>query len=227
MINPQDITNTHHRAPGWRLRRACGTRGRAGRRLAGNARRAAASSVTASTCDIPCRSTQCEPKSGGAANAGAARVGAIGFSAGGHLAGLAALATELRRPRVTSTSSCSATRSRRWKPRPIGRRGSSCSARTPHRSCAATPRWTAFHPSSPPFFIWHTAEDIYVPPEHTYRLAATLAANDVAHAVHVFATAPHSLGLAQRRRRGCDLDDPRGVLDHRAGGRARAHSNPT
>ena len=41
---------------------------------------------------------------------------------------------------------------------------------------------------SPPFFIWHTAEDIYVPPEHTYRLAAALAANGVAHAVHVFAT---------------------------------------
>ena len=51
-------------------------------------------------------------------------------------------------------------------------------------------------PSSPPFFIWHTAEDIYVPPEHTYRLAAALAANDVAHAVHVFSHGPHSLGLA-------------------------------
>jgi predicted esterase len=52
-------------------------------------------------------------------------------------------------------------------------------------------------PSSPPFFIWHTAEDIYVPPEHTYRLAAALAANDVAHAVHVFSRGPHSLGLAR------------------------------
>ena len=43
----------------------------------------------------------------------------------------------------------------------------------------------------------HTAEDIYVPPEHTYRLAAALAANDVPHAVHVFAYGPHSLGLAR------------------------------
>ena len=32
---------------------------------------------------------------------------------------------------------------------------------------------------SPPFFVWHTAEDIYVPPEHTYRFAAALAANGV------------------------------------------------
>ena len=52
-------------------------------------------------------------------------------------------------------------------------------------------------PSAPPFFIWHTAEDIYVPPEHTYRLARALAANEVAHTVHVFAHGPHSLGLAR------------------------------
>jgi fermentation-respiration switch protein FrsA (DUF1100 family) len=32
-------------------------------------------------------------------------------------------------------------------------------------------------PASPPFFIWHAAEDPYVPPEHTYRLASALAAS--------------------------------------------------
>jgi hypothetical protein len=36
-----------------------------------------------------------------------------------------------------------------------------------------------------------------VPPEHTYRLAAALAANEVPHTVHVFAHGPHSLGLAE------------------------------
>jgi predicted esterase len=51
-------------------------------------------------------------------------------------------------------------------------------------------------PESPPFFLWHTAEDPYVPPEHTYRLAASLASSGVPHAVHVFAHGPHSLGLA-------------------------------
>ncbi|MFJ6721445.1 alpha/beta hydrolase family protein [Streptomyces sp. NPDC091259] len=50
---------------------------------------------------------------------------------------------------------------------------------------------------SPPFFLWHTAEDIYVPTEHTYRLAAALAAHDVPHPVHVFAHGSHGLGLAQ------------------------------
>jgi hypothetical protein len=36
-----------------------------------------------------------------------------------------------------------------------------------------------------------------VPPEHTYRLASSLAANHVPHTVHVFAHGPHSLGLAE------------------------------
>jgi hypothetical protein len=36
-----------------------------------------------------------------------------------------------------------------------------------------------------------------VPPEHSYRLAAALAATNVAHAVHVFTHGPHSLALAR------------------------------
>ena len=52
-------------------------------------------------------------------------------------------------------------------------------------------------PAAPPFFVWHTAEDPYVPPEHTYRFALALAASSVPHAVHVFAHGPHSLGLAR------------------------------
>src|SRR4029079_3453500 len=52
-------------------------------------------------------------------------------------------------------------------------------------------------PQSPPFFVWHTAEDPFVPPEHTYRFADALAASRVPHAVHVFAHGPHGRGLAQ------------------------------
>ena len=52
-------------------------------------------------------------------------------------------------------------------------------------------------PKSPPFFMWHTAQDIDLPPEHTYRLASALAPNGVPHAVHVFPHGPHSLGLAR------------------------------
>ena len=35
-----------------------------------------------------------------------------------------------------------------------------------------------------------------MPPEHTYRLARSLAAHGIPHTVHVFAHGPHSLGLA-------------------------------
>ena len=52
-------------------------------------------------------------------------------------------------------------------------------------------------PDAPPFFVWHTAEDPYVLPEHTYLLASALAAHQVPHAVHMFSHGPHSLGLAQ------------------------------
>jgi len=45
--------------------------------------------------------------------------------------------------------------------------------------------------------IWHTAEDPYVPVEHSYRLAAALAAAGLPHALHVFSKGPHSLGLAR------------------------------
>jgi hypothetical protein len=36
-----------------------------------------------------------------------------------------------------------------------------------------------------------------VPPEHTYRFAAALAASQVPRAVHVFAHGQHGLGLAK------------------------------
>jgi len=50
--------------------------------------------------------------------------------------------------------------------------------------------------TTPPMFIWHTAEDNYVHPEHSYRLAAALSAAGRPHALHVFEHGPHSLGLA-------------------------------
>jgi acetyl esterase/lipase len=127
---------------------------------------------------------------------GAERIGVIGFSAGGHLAGLAALMpahptetidfavlgyaitsmeTETYRPARLILLGDDAT--------PELRRETSLDA--------------LVNTTSPPFFLWHTAEDPYVPVEHTYRLAAALAAHEVPHAVHVFAHGPHSLGLAR------------------------------
>ena len=65
-----------------------------------------------------------------------------------------------------------------------------------HRLRRSTSLDSLVRPQSPPFFIWHTAEDPYVLPEHSYGLASVLAAHGVPHAVHVFVHGPHSLSLA-------------------------------
>lgn len=128
---------------------------------------------------------------------GAAGIGIVGFSAGGHLAGLAALAP-------TSDESESVDFVVLGYPITSMETETYRSARLILLGEDATPqlrRETSLDalvtPSAPAFFIWHTAEDIYVPPEHTYRLARALATNEVAHTVHVFAHGPHSLGLAR------------------------------
>jgi acetyl esterase/lipase len=127
---------------------------------------------------------------------GAERIGLIGFSAGGHLAGLAALArggdpgavdfAVLGYP-ITSMETDT------YRPARLILLGEDATPELRH----ATSLDALVSDSSPPFFIWHTAEDAYVPPEHTYRLARALAAHGVPHTVHVFAHGPHSLGLAE------------------------------
>jgi acetyl esterase/lipase len=125
--------------------------------------------------------------------AGADRVGLVGFSAGGHLAGLAALSEGSEVDFAVLGYAITSMETETYRPARIILLGEHA---TPHQR-RETSLDALVGPSSPPFFIWHTAEDIYVPPEHTYRLAAALAANDVPHTVHVFAHGPHSLGLAR------------------------------
>ena len=128
--------------------------------------------------------------------AGADRIGLVGFSAGGHLAGLAALAPSDERDTVDFVVlgyAITSMETETYRPARVILLG--------ERATPQLRRETSLDAlvgrSSPPFFVWHTAEDIYVPPEHTYRLAAALADNHVPHAVHVFAHGPHSLGLAR------------------------------
>jgi acetyl esterase/lipase len=121
----------------------------------------------------------------------------MGFSAGGHLAGLAALAPGAGVARRVDFAvlgySITSMETETYRPARLILLGEHA---TPEQRRAASLD-ALVTPQSPPFFIWHTAEDIYVPPEHTYRLASALAANGVSHAVHVFAHGPHSLGLAR------------------------------
>jgi acetyl esterase/lipase len=122
---------------------------------------------------------------------GIARVGLIGFSAGGHLAGQAALSDGEIDLVVLGYAITSMTMET-YRPARLILLGEDATPEL-RRTTSLDALVTS---SAPPFFIWHTAEDPYVPVEHSYRLAAALAAHDVPHALHVFTHGPHSLGLA-------------------------------
>jgi acetyl esterase/lipase len=95
------------------------------------------------------------------------RVGVVGFSAGGHLGGHAALASEPGDPgrpdfallgyAITSMETDT------YKPAQDILLGPEASASLRQQ----TSQDRLAHPGAPPFFIWHTAEDSYVPPEHS------------------------------------------------------------
>ena len=129
--------------------------------------------------------------------AGARRIGLMGFSAGGHLAGLAALAPGAAADETVQFAvlgyAITSMETETYRPARLILLGEDATARL-RRSTSLDSLVT---PRAPPFFVWHTAEDAYVPPEHTYRFGSALAASDVPHAVHVFAHGQHSLGLAQ------------------------------
>jgi acetyl esterase/lipase len=129
--------------------------------------------------------------------AGAQRIGLIGFSAGGHLAGLAALAPGAPPDEAVDFAvlgyAITSMETETYRPARVILLGEDAGPGL-RRSTSLDSLVT---PGSPPFFVWHTAEDPYVPAEHAYRLAAALAGGQVPHAVHVFAHGPHSLGLAR------------------------------
>ena len=128
---------------------------------------------------------------------GADRIGLIGFSAGGHLAGLAALAPGAAPAAAVQFAvlgyAITSMETETYRPSRLILLGEDASAELRR----ATSLDALVTPQSPPFFLWHTAEDIHVPPEHTYRFASALTAHGIPHAVHVFAHGPHNLGLAE------------------------------
>jgi acetyl esterase/lipase len=129
-------------------------------------------------------------------NGGSTRIGVIGFSAGGHLAGLAALAGGAGRDEAVDFAvlgyAITSMETETYRPARVILLGEDA---TPELR-RATSLDALVTGSAPPFFLWHTAEDQYVPVEHTYRLAASLAAHAVPQEVHVFPSGPHGLGLA-------------------------------
>jgi acetyl esterase/lipase len=128
---------------------------------------------------------------------GAGRVGLLGFSAGGHAAGMAALAPGaapaervdlviLGYPVVSMLlETHKGSRDNLLGPSPTA------------AERAATSLDLLVTPDAPPFFLWHTADDAVVPPQHSYLLAMALAAVGGEHELHVYEHGRHGLGLAE------------------------------
>jgi acetyl esterase/lipase len=96
--------------------------------------------------------------------AGARRVGLIGFSAGGHLAGLAALAPGAAADQTVQFAvlgyAITSMETETYRPARLILLGEDASPQL-RRSTSLDALVT---PESPSFFVWHTAEDPYVPP---------------------------------------------------------------
>lgn len=124
---------------------------------------------------------------------GVERVGLLGFSAGGHAAGLAALTST---ERVDAAILCYPVVSMLLETHAGSRENLVGLDATPALR-TATSLETLVTPSAPPFFVWHTAEDASVPVEHSYLLGAALAEHGVPHSLHVFPRGKHGIGLAE------------------------------
>ena len=61
-------------------------------------------------------------------------------------------------------------------------------------------------PSTPPIFIWHTADDKIVPIENATLLINACVKNNVPFEAHIYPKGPHGMGLADDR--GGEFDDP-------------------
>ena len=129
------------------------------------------------------------------------RVGLLGFSAGGHAAGHAALAPASAAPdaaeaeRVDLVILCYPVVSMELPTHADSRRQLIGLDASPELR-ASTSLNRLVTPDAPPFFVWHTAADESVPVQHSYLLATALADHGIPHALHVFSRGRHGLNLA-------------------------------
>jgi acetyl esterase/lipase len=127
--------------------------------------------------------------------AGATRVGLIGFSAGGHAAGFAAVAPGAAADERVDLVILGYPVVSMMLETHKGSRDNLLGPKSDAAVRAATSIDMLVTPSAPPMFVWHTAQDSKVPVQHSYLLGMALAAAGVPHELHVYERGVHGIGL--------------------------------
>lgn len=154
--------------------------------------------------------------------AGAERIGLCGFSAGGHAAGLAALAPQTHADeRVDAVILGYPVVSMTTGPHP-GSRDRLLGADASDEAALAVSLEHLVTADAPPFFVWHTAEDATVPVSHSLHLAESFRGAGSDLELHVFPHGHHGLGLAEGHRAGVWRDLAASWLAHQGWGTPRS-----
>ncbi len=135
------------------------------------------------------------------------RVGILGFSAGGHLAATVGTRYDHGDPHaVDPVERCSSRPDVQILCYPVitfgkYRHDGSCRALLgsdpPEALLEGLSNETQVNEKTPPSFLWHTADDESVPVENSLLFAQALSRHRVRHALHVFMTGKHGVGLAK------------------------------
>lgn len=128
--------------------------------------------------------------------AGAARVAVLGFSAGGHAAGMAAYAPGAAPAERVDAVVLSYAVASMLLPTHKGSRVNLLGAKASWDARRATSLDQLVTADAPPSFVWHTAEDPVVPVQHSYLVGMALAGAGVPHELHVLPGAVHGASLA-------------------------------
>jgi acetyl esterase/lipase len=121
-------------------------------------------------------------------------IGVLGFSAGGHLAGHAALTSSEAGDRPDFAVLCYPVVTLVGPSAELGSRDNLLGDRIDLAAQLSLDNLVT--DDAPPMFLWHTADDALVPVQNTYLLASALADRAVPHEVHVYPHGRHGLGLA-------------------------------
>lgn len=117
------------------------------------------------------------------------RIGVLGFSAGGHLAGLVSTFGQGETRPAFALLAYGVLAPEKF---PMGDLGGRMNVPAEDISPLAH-----IGPNTPPAFLWHTKEDPIVPYQHSVLYHEALVANGIASTLVLFETGTHGLGLAE------------------------------